>query len=249
MPTDGPLWEERLLRPIDIYPDYRRDPWATGGEQLDDHRFRLVAALPGDRDRRGHHRPCRPGMARSRPARPHPARPDRGRQGPARHRAALGPDAPPPGPRPPGRRHDRTERGRLRALGHQGPGVRPADLAPPRRTHANRGARLCQHAGLRGRGSRQGARAGAALPGDGLHRTEMVLPTRTDERPRRHREERRPGPHPARDARRRLRHHARLLAEPELRLRGRPLRAHRGVPAALARRGLSCPTASTATSS
>jgi L-rhamnonate dehydratase len=42
MPTEGPFWEERLLRPIDIYPDYRAEmpPW--GGQQLDEHRFRLV---------------------------------------------------------------------------------------------------------------------------------------------------------------------------------------------------------------
>ena len=41
MPTDGPFWEERLLRPIDIYPDYRTEmpPW--GGEQVDDNNFRL----------------------------------------------------------------------------------------------------------------------------------------------------------------------------------------------------------------
>ena len=41
MPTDGPFWEERLLRPIDIYPDYRTEmpPW--GGEQVDDKHFRL----------------------------------------------------------------------------------------------------------------------------------------------------------------------------------------------------------------
>ena len=42
MPTDGPFWEERLLRPIDIYPDYRTEnpPW--GGEQVDDNNFRLT---------------------------------------------------------------------------------------------------------------------------------------------------------------------------------------------------------------
>ncbi|MEL6963954.1 MAG: enolase C-terminal domain-like protein, partial [Pseudomonadota bacterium] len=41
MPTDGSFWEERLLRPIDIYPDYRKEmpPW--GGEQVDDKSFRL----------------------------------------------------------------------------------------------------------------------------------------------------------------------------------------------------------------
>ena len=41
MATNGPLWEDRLVRPIDIYPEHRHDPWRTGGEQLDDKRFRL----------------------------------------------------------------------------------------------------------------------------------------------------------------------------------------------------------------
>lgn len=43
MPTEGPFWEERLMRPIDIYPDYRKQPpigW--GGEQAGDHSFRLT---------------------------------------------------------------------------------------------------------------------------------------------------------------------------------------------------------------
>ncbi len=40
--TDGPMWEDRLVRPIDIYPEYRRDPWRTGGEQIDDRHFRLT---------------------------------------------------------------------------------------------------------------------------------------------------------------------------------------------------------------
>ena len=46
------------------------------------------------------------------------------------------------------------------------------------------------------------------------------------------------GPDAPRDAGRRLRHHARLLAEHEPRLCRRPLRADRGVPAALARRAV-----------
>ncbi|MGI9505665.1 MAG: hypothetical protein ACR2RE_21725, partial [Geminicoccaceae bacterium] len=41
MPTDGPFWEERLLRPIDIYPDYRSEMSPSGGEQVDDRNFRL----------------------------------------------------------------------------------------------------------------------------------------------------------------------------------------------------------------
>jgi L-rhamnonate dehydratase len=42
LPTSGPMWEERLVRPIDIYPEHRRDPWREGGEQLDAHRLRLT---------------------------------------------------------------------------------------------------------------------------------------------------------------------------------------------------------------
>ncbi len=41
--TDGPMWEDRLVRPIDVYPEHRRDPWRTaGGEQIDDRHFRTT---------------------------------------------------------------------------------------------------------------------------------------------------------------------------------------------------------------
>jgi len=41
--TDGPMWEERLVRPIDIYPDYRgQGPW-EGGTQVDDRHLRVVS--------------------------------------------------------------------------------------------------------------------------------------------------------------------------------------------------------------
>ncbi len=40
--TDGPMWEDRLVRPIDIYPEHRRDPWRTGGEQIDANHLRLT---------------------------------------------------------------------------------------------------------------------------------------------------------------------------------------------------------------
>ena len=40
--TDGPLWEDRLVRPIDIYPEYRRRGPEEGGEQIDSHHLRLV---------------------------------------------------------------------------------------------------------------------------------------------------------------------------------------------------------------
>ncbi len=42
MATERPMWEDRLVRPVDIYPAFRRDPWRTGGEHLDDHRFRMT---------------------------------------------------------------------------------------------------------------------------------------------------------------------------------------------------------------
>jgi L-rhamnonate dehydratase len=42
MPTNGAFWEDRLVRPIDIYPEHRRDPWRQGGEQLDDRRLKLT---------------------------------------------------------------------------------------------------------------------------------------------------------------------------------------------------------------
>ena len=42
METNGPFWEERLLRPIDIYPEYRRGGRTEGGEQVDDKHLRLV---------------------------------------------------------------------------------------------------------------------------------------------------------------------------------------------------------------
>jgi L-rhamnonate dehydratase len=39
METDGPLWEERLVRPIDIYPEYRDQQDFEGGTQLDEQHF------------------------------------------------------------------------------------------------------------------------------------------------------------------------------------------------------------------
>lgn len=41
METSGPFWEERLVRPIDIYPEYRKDMPAWGGEQVDDTHMRV----------------------------------------------------------------------------------------------------------------------------------------------------------------------------------------------------------------
>jgi L-rhamnonate dehydratase len=41
METIGPFWEERLVRPIDIYPDYRARDDFEGGIQLDSSHYRL----------------------------------------------------------------------------------------------------------------------------------------------------------------------------------------------------------------
>jgi L-rhamnonate dehydratase len=41
MLTDGPLWEERLVRPIDIYPEYRGRNDPEGGSQIDPKHFRV----------------------------------------------------------------------------------------------------------------------------------------------------------------------------------------------------------------
>ncbi|HEY1932864.1 MAG TPA: hypothetical protein VGG99_12695 [Acetobacteraceae bacterium] len=39
--TDGPCWEERLVRPIDIYPEYRMRDDFEGGEPVDATHFRV----------------------------------------------------------------------------------------------------------------------------------------------------------------------------------------------------------------
>lgn len=40
--TEGRLWEERLVRPIDIYPDYRQRDDFEGGVQVDANHFSLI---------------------------------------------------------------------------------------------------------------------------------------------------------------------------------------------------------------
>jgi L-alanine-DL-glutamate epimerase-like enolase superfamily enzyme len=43
METKGRFWEERLVRPIDIYPEYRAREDFEGGQQIDDRHFRHEA--------------------------------------------------------------------------------------------------------------------------------------------------------------------------------------------------------------
>lgn len=45
MTTDGPLWEERLVRPIDIYPEYRARNDFEGGVQIDATHYRIAACF------------------------------------------------------------------------------------------------------------------------------------------------------------------------------------------------------------
>src|SRR5271167_3168176 len=42
MQTEGPFWEERLVRPVDIYPEYRARDDFEGGIQIDPGHFSLV---------------------------------------------------------------------------------------------------------------------------------------------------------------------------------------------------------------
>jgi L-rhamnonate dehydratase len=41
--TSGRFWEERLVRPIDIYPEYRKQGPVEGGEQADDRHLKISA--------------------------------------------------------------------------------------------------------------------------------------------------------------------------------------------------------------
>lgn len=41
--TDGPMWEDRLVRPIDIYPEYRKAGVWEGGTQIDENHLRITA--------------------------------------------------------------------------------------------------------------------------------------------------------------------------------------------------------------
>lgn len=41
--TEGRFWEERLVRPIDIYPDYRKQGPVEGGEQVDTRHLKISA--------------------------------------------------------------------------------------------------------------------------------------------------------------------------------------------------------------
>ena len=45
MQTDGAMWEDRLVRPIDVYPDYRARDDFEGGTQVGANRFAVTACF------------------------------------------------------------------------------------------------------------------------------------------------------------------------------------------------------------
>ena len=183
MPTEGPFWEERLVRPVDVYPEFRKEQHlAEYGRQIDDRSLEVEAfflTIETDDGVSGiagpFREPCAHFVATQ-------LRPVLLGKDPLATRISVGRDAPPPGARPPGRGDVRDQRGRLRALGPQGQVAGPAGLAGPGRADPDGDPGLCQHAGLRRARSRPGARARARGQGAGLPRAEVVLPPRADER-------------------------------------------------------------------
>ena len=161
---------------------------------------------------------------------------DHRRQGPAGDRMAVGPDAPPAGSRPPGPCDDRHFGGRLRALGPQGQGVRAADLAHPGRPDPRRASPpMLRCSAMPSRISARCAERALACKASGYTAQKWFIrhgPMSGHEGMRKNVALVRGA---ARGAGRRLRHHDRLLAEPQPRLRRRFLFPHRGVPAALDR--------------
>ena len=110
MQTHGAFWEDRLVRPIDIYPEYRRRNDFEGGTQVDASHFRLqqhFIRIETDEGPHGIAGPL-PDMVALFTARR--LRPDYLGQGPDRARNAVGSDAPHHGPWPAGRRHAGDQR-------------------------------------------------------------------------------------------------------------------------------------------
>lgn len=40
--TETPFWEDRMVRPVDVYPRYRNEPYSDGGVQSDERSFRVT---------------------------------------------------------------------------------------------------------------------------------------------------------------------------------------------------------------
>ena len=175
METDGKFWEDRLARPIDIYPEYRRAPMDTFEGQIDDRHYRVVAwfvDVETDEGATGTAGPLPEAVAfiidRQTEA-------DSGWQRPRRHGTPVGSNAPSAGSRKARRGDDGRQRSRLRSVGSQGPRAEPTGAPPARRTDAARSTGLRQHVGVRGGRPRSRAGTGACGPGPGLHGTEVVF--------------------------------------------------------------------------
>ncbi len=84
IPTNGPLWEERLVRPIDIYPEYRDRDDFEGGVQEGQNRFRIEQHFLRIETDQGVHGIGRPALGRGRRLRRPAAAPDPDGPGPDR---------------------------------------------------------------------------------------------------------------------------------------------------------------------
>ena len=116
LPTKGNIWEERLVRPLDVYPEYRNRNDHEGGVQTEGGFKISTVFLQIDTDEgvQRHRRPDpRAGGLYRRPQ-PAPLS-DRARR--HRRREAVGPDASRHGAWPPGRRDAGNQRGGLRVVG------------------------------------------------------------------------------------------------------------------------------------
>ena len=183
MPTEGNFWEERLVRPIDIYPEYRARSDHEGGVQVDSGRFRLETVfvqVETDEGVTGIAGPVPDGVASIVAARLRPI--------------IMGQD-------PIATELLWDQMHRIMVHGRQGDAmlaISAVDCAlwdlkgrwlnqPVYRLHrrpdASRHPGLCEHARLRRARHGRGAGARAGIQGARLYRAEMVLPPRADERP------------------------------------------------------------------
>ena len=237
MATEGPFWEERLVRPVDIYPEYRaQQHLGEYGRQVSDRALEIenyFLTVETDEGAAGIAGPFREPCAHIVATQLRPI--------------LVGKD-------PLASEHLWDVMHRLLVHGRQGEAMFAISvvdcalwdlkgkwlgqpvwrlLGGPTRTEIPAYASMLGYAvldpGLR-------ARTRADGQGAGLPCAEVVLPPRADERRGRPEEERRAGADAARGLGRRRPHHARLLAELRVPLSARARSADRGVPPLLARR-------------
>ena len=169
IPTDGPFWEERLLRPLDVYDEFRRQGplwlgYQSPAEQVDERSLRLEATylrIDTDQGVHGIAGPMSPAIAQIIATQLAPLLTGRDPRASEflwdlMHRALV---------------HGRQGEPMMAisavdcALWDlKGKLARPAGLAPARRPDPDGGPGLCQHARLRRRRPGPRARARQGLP-------------------------------------------------------------------------------------